>query len=143
MPVRRKHYDQNRKMLSKNYDAFFFRPKRLEPNLMYKWRLFLSLKKTKNLRMFNSLMQFNEIWLLQKVKKATYLSDKIIQNRPLCSTARAILRTVYKSELAYYGQIFPILSLKLWAIFTFEKFEISFNVPIKVIDWLEMRITSI
>ena len=41
MPVRRKHYDQNLKMLSKNYDAFFFRPKRLEPALMYKWRLFV------------------------------------------------------------------------------------------------------
>ena len=28
-------------------------------------------------------------------------------------TARAILRTVYKSELAYYGQNFQIVSLKL------------------------------
>ena len=129
-------------MLSKYYDAFFFCLKRLEAALMYKWR-FLRLRETKNQRIFNSVMQFNEVSLLQKVKKTTYFPNKIVQKRPLCSTARAILRTVYKSELAYYGQIFPILSLKLWAIFTFEKFEISFNVPIKVIDWLEMRITSI
>ena len=92
---------------------------------------YLRLEITKNQTIFNSLMQFNEVSLLQKVKMTTYFPNKIVQKRPLCSTARAILRTVYKSELAYYGQNFQILSLKLWAIFTLEKIKILFNVPIQ------------
>ena len=121
MPVRRKHYDQNLKMLSKNYDAFFFRPKRLESALMYKWRLFLRLKMTKNHKMFNSLMQFNETLLLQKVKKTTYFPNKIVQKRPLCSTAKAILRTAVQVWARILWTEFQNFVLKSWAIFTFQK----------------------
>ena len=88
-------------MLSKNYDAFFFRPKRLVSALIYKMKVIFKVEMTKNQRMFNSLMQFNETLLLQNVKKTTYFPNKIVQKRP-----RQFLELHYKSELAYYGQNF-------------------------------------